>query len=70
MSAKLQLRFVTTNGEKNFTFSRVDPNVTTQQVKTLMNAMITNGSIYKYAPLSQVSAKTIITQEVNHDLTP
>ena len=65
---KLQLKFGTMAGEKTWTFSRAKENVTTAQVKALMNAMITNGTIYQEPPLTKRSAKVIVTTEDAFDL--
>lgn len=67
-SQKLQLKFGTIDGVKtwNFNYAKTSPPVS--QVKTLMNAMITNGSIYKYVPLEARSAAIVITTESYYDL--
>lgn len=65
---QLQLRFGTISGEKTWTIKNVKDTITTAQVKTAMDAMITNGSVYKYPPLSKVSAKRIVTTEETYDI--
>ena len=64
----LILKFGTLAGEKTWTFSNVDEEASTASVKTLMNTMIENGSIYKYPPLSKVSAVTRIVREEAYDI--
>lgn len=65
---KLVLRFGTTSGEKNFTFNYGNANAANTDVKTLMNAIITNGSIFRYPPLTAISAKAQVTTETTFDL--
>lgn len=65
---KLQLKFQTMHGVKTWTFSHMDENATTQQVKDLINSMIANGSIYQYPPLTVESAKLIQVQESDYIL--
>lgn len=64
----LYLKFGTTSGEKTWKLSNFDTTTTTQQVKTLMDTMITNGSIYKYPPLTKVSAKVQTVTESQYIL--
>ena len=65
---KLVLRFGTASGEKNFIYNYGNAQATASSIKTLMNAMITNGSIFKYPPLTAVSAKAQITSETEWDI--
>lgn len=65
---QLILRFGTTSGEKNFTYNYGDDDASPADVKNAMNTMIANGSIYKYPPLTIISAKSRITTEVDFDL--
>lgn len=46
----LKLKMGTLSGSKTFTFKYADPDVTAQKVQALAQALITNGSIYKYPP--------------------
>lgn len=62
---KLQLKFGTAYGEKTWTFNYAKSNASSQNVNTLMDTMITNGSIYRYPPLSKVSAKLVVTSETD-----
>lgn len=66
---KLQLKFGTTFGTKTWTFANVNGNADATTIKTLMQAMITNGSIYKYPPLTMDSANIIQTTTTEVDLT-
>lgn len=65
---KLIFRFGTASGEKNFTFNYGDDSAATSDIKEAMQTMIANGSIYKYPPLTAVSAKAQITTETEWDL--
>lgn len=67
-SAKLQLKFGTLSGVKTWSYSYADTEVTQQQVTTVMQAMINNGSIYKYPPLTADSAKVVVTTETDFDV--
>ena len=68
MSSSLILRFGTMSGEKNWTFSEVDSDTPPATVKTLMDTMITNGSIYKYPPMTKISAKLRTVTEDEYDI--
>ena len=65
---KVILRFGTTSGEKNFTFNYGDASTAISDVKALMTAMITNGSIFRYPPLTAISAKAQVTTETEFDI--
>lgn len=65
---KLILRFGTTSGEKNFTYNYGNAEATALSVKTAMQAMIDNGSIFKYPPLTMISAKAQVTSETEFNL--
>ena len=67
-SAKLQLKFGTLSGVKTWSFSYADTEVTQQNVTAAMQAMINNGSIYKYPPLTADSAKIVVTTETDFDV--
>lgn len=51
------------NNTVNFTFKYADPQVQGSTVKTLSQAMITNGSIYANTPVTAKSAKIVTTTE-------
>lgn len=65
---KLILRFGTASGEKNFTYNYGNASATSASVKNAMNAMIENGSIFRYVPLTKISAKAQVTSETEFDL--
>lgn len=65
---KLILRFGTTSGEKNFTFNYGDANTAVSDIKALMNAMIANGSIFRYPPVTAISARAQVTTETTFDI--
>lgn len=46
----LKLKMGTLSGSKTFTFKYANPDVTSQQVQVLAQALIANGSVYKYPP--------------------
>lgn len=64
----LKMVFETTMGQKTITFKYADPSATTQSIKTLMDTIISNGSIYKYPPLSKVSAILETTSQATIDV--
>lgn len=59
--SKLILRFGTTSGEKNFTFNYGDEESTSANIKALGAAIISNGSIFRFVPLTFISAKVEVT---------
>lgn len=65
---KLILRFGTTSGEKNFTYNYTNTNLSSAGIKAAMNAIISNGSIFRYPPLTIISAKTQVTSETTYNL--
>lgn len=67
-TAQLKLVFETMAGEKTWTFKNANPSATVSDVKNLMDTMITNGSIYKYPPLTKVSATAVVTTTTEYDL--
>lgn len=60
---KLQLRFGTMSGEKTWTFNYANGSAESSDINTLMDTMITNGSIYTYPPMTKISAKIVTTSE-------
>lgn len=62
---KLILRFGTTSGEKNFTYNYGNEEADASDVNALMDAMIANGAIFRYPPLTKISAKAQITTETS-----
>ena len=65
---KLQIRCGTSSGEKTWTFNYAKSNATTANIRALAQALVENGSIYKYPPLVANSAKLIVTSETSIDL--
>lgn len=62
MAVKLVLEFRdATATSRKWSFGNADQDVTRTNVKALMDAMIANGSIYKYPPVSKVSAQIVKT---------
>lgn len=61
--SKLVLRFGTTSGEKNFIYNYGNSEASTSSVKAAMNSMIENGSLFRYPPLTKISAKVQIITE-------
>lgn len=64
----LVLKFGTASGERTFSFKYGNASARASDIKALMNAMITNGSIYKTPPLTIVSAKVQVVTETEFDL--
>lgn len=58
---KLILRFGTASGEKNFIYNYGNAEATGSSITNAMDAMITNGSVFKYPPLTKISAKAEVT---------
>ncbi len=65
---KLILRFGTASGEKNFIYNYGNSSATSSSIKNAMNAMITNGSIFRYPPLTIISARAEVTSVTEFDL--
>ena len=65
---QLVLRFGTMNGEKTWTYNHMKSEPTVQEVNTLMNTMITNGSIYTNVPLTKVSAQLVVKETRDYEL--
>ena len=64
----LKMKFDTMRGSRTWTFKNASPSATTQQVKTLGQAMIDNGSVYETVPVTLVSAVQVTTSESAYDL--
>jgi len=66
---KLKMTFYKENGDTmDISYNYANPEVTSENVKTLMAALITNGDIFEDAPVSIGSAKLITTTETAIDL--
>ena len=66
---KLICTFETSSGSTtSFTFSYAKPGATLANVKALMSAITTNGSIFGNVPVTAKSAKTVTTAENEYDL--
>lgn len=65
---RLEMKFGTLTGTKTFSVKNIKEGAAAADVKTLMQAMITNGSIYTYPPLTAESATIIETVETDVDL--
>lgn len=66
---KLVLDFLTA-AEKTtrFTYNYADANNEASDVTTLMNAIITNGSIFKNVPVTKKAAKLVATEETAYNI--
>lgn len=62
------MKFGTMSGVKTWTFKQADEEMTQAGVTAAMQAMINNGSIYKYPPLTADSAKIVVTTETEFDV--
>lgn len=67
-NAKLQLKFGTADGVKTWSFSNAKINPSSSNVKTLVNTILANGSIYRYQPLEVRTASVVVTNETFIDL--
>lgn len=67
-SIKLVMGFGTTDGSKTVSLNYAKSSVSPSQVKTLMQAFITNGTIFEAQPLTMRSAKLVTTSETPFDL--
>lgn len=65
---KLKMVFETGFGQKTWTFNYAKPDVTAQNVRTLAQVMIDNGTVYEYPPLQAVSASLETTTVSQLDL--
>lgn len=68
-STQLKLKFGTLSGDKTFTYNYADDAADVADVQALMQAMITNGAIFKYPPLvaseAWIEQKTITPYDVS-----
>ena len=63
---RLVLTFQCQDGKEHdfgFQYAKAEP--TDNQISTILQAMITNGSIFQYQPVTATAAKTVVTSE-NH----
>lgn len=68
-STKLVLEFYSATGETiQYSYKYAKPSAGTENVKALMQAMITNGTIFARPPVAAKSAKEVITTESVYDL--
>lgn len=67
-SAKLELKFGTMSGVKTWNFNYADAEVGQAEVVAAMQAMINNGSVYKYPPLTADSARIVVTNDMEFDV--
>lgn len=65
---KLILRFGTMSGEKNFTYNNINTSSSAAAIKAAMNTMIANGSIFRYPPMTIISAVAQVVTETVYDL--
>ena len=67
--SKLVLTFLDSNGGKvTQNHNHADPDVTDAQVKSLMQTIVTNGSIFATPPSAIQSAKIVTTETTSIDL--
>lgn len=52
----------------NYSYNYGDANTATSDIKTAMNTMITNGTIFRNVPVSIKGAKAVVTTETEFDL--
>ena len=69
MAARLALQFYdSASNVINFSYNYANQSATTANVKALMSGIVSNGSIFSRVPVSQKSAKLLITNETEYDL--
>ena len=69
MAAKLKLEFYDSNSKAfSQTYNYISPSATTANVKALMNAILSNGSIFATVPEEMKNAVLITTTETTYDL--
>lgn len=69
MANRLVLEFYDSNrGTITMTYNHADEDVTTANVRALVNAIITNGSIFQSVPVSVKSAKLVVSTESEFQL--
>lgn len=68
--AKLKMTFTCEGGTGKvaYTYKYADPEVTEANVKALVNALITNGSIFAKPPLTALGAELIVTTTTEYDI--
>lgn len=69
MSAKLVIKYKTSDGTVTHTWAHADEDVTTANVRTLVNTTISNSSLFLKPPVSVDSAKLVVTTESEFSLT-
>lgn len=65
---KIIFRFGTPSGEKTFSYNYGNDDASSADIKAAMNAFIANGEIFKYRPMTAISAKYVITTEGEFDI--
>lgn len=63
MSAKLVIKYKTSDGTVTHTWAHADEEVTTANVRNLVTATISNSSLFLKPPVSVDSAKLVVTTE-------
>ena len=67
--SRLVLEFQDSHGDTIVhTFPYISQNITTTKVKSIMDAIIANGSIFSDVPIAKVSAKLVTTTESSFSL--
>ena len=70
MATKLVIDPADANNETTkYSYNYADGEVTTSRVKSLVTALITNGSIFEKVPVAAKSAKLVVTTETEVDIT-
>ena len=68
-TSKLVLEFATMEGESmTLSYNHVDPEVAAAKVKSLVNGILTAGSIFAKTPVLAKGAKIVTTSESEYDL--
>ena len=68
MATKIVMEFTTSAGNKKISLNYGDPNATSSQVKTVMQAIVTNGALFSPQYTGIVSAYAQTTTQDDFDL--
>lgn len=67
-TSRLSIVFNTSEGEKTYSWSKVDNSSSASNIKALISAMIANKSVFAHDLLSAKSAKIVTTAETSIDI--
>lgn len=67
-TTKLVLKMGTTGGAKNYSFNYADDTTSSATVKSAVQAIITNGTLFNPQPVNCSGAKFVTTTETEVDI--